>query len=88
MTGMLWGIGAVTVILVGLISYVVTRRYGWGLAVMLPVLSLIAMIAMRWQADGLSFTEGLRGVGPMVIYASPVLLGVMIGTALARLKRG
>ena len=85
---MLWVIGAATVTFVGVITYAMTRRYGWGLAVMLPTLALITMIGMRWQADGLSLDEGLRALGPMVIYASPVLLGVAIGVALARLKRG
>ena len=88
MTGMLWVIGAGTVLFVGVIAYGLTRRYGWGLAVLLPILALIMMIGMRWQADGLSLDEGLRVLGPMVIYASPVLLGVAIGVALARLKRG
>lgn len=88
MTGMFWGIGAATVIFVGVIAFFMTRRYGWGLAVMLPVLALITMIAMRWQADGMTLAEGMRSLGPMVIYASPVLLGVAIGIALARVKRG
>jgi ATP/ADP translocase len=88
MTGMLWVIGAATVTFVGVIAYAMTRRYGWGLAVMLPILALVTMIGMRWQADGLSLDEGLRALGPMVVYASPVLLGVAIGVALGRLKRG
>lgn len=88
MTGLLWFIGIGTVLFAGVVSYVVTRRYGWGLAVMLPLLALVAMIAMRWQRNGLSAAEGLAALGPTLIFAAPVLLGVVAGIALARLKRG
>ena len=85
---MLWGIGAATVAFVGVIAFFMTRRYSWGLAVMLPILALVTMIAMCWQADGLTLAEGMRSIGPMVVYSSPILLGVAIGVAAARIKRG
>jgi hypothetical protein len=70
------------------LAYATARRYGWGLAAMLPVLALIAMVGMRWQSAGLSLSEGLASLGPMLVFAAPVLLGSLVGILLARIKRG
>lgn len=86
--GALWAIGAGTVIFAAVVGYAITRRYGWGLAVMLPVLAWLAMFAMRWQREGLSLSEGMGQLGPMLMFSAPILLGSLIGIALARLKRG
>jgi uncharacterized membrane protein len=88
MTGPLWAFGAAIVIFAAVVSYVVTRRYGWGLAVLLPVLALATMIAMRWQAAGISVAEGMANLGPMLLFGSPVLLGSAVGIAVARIGRG
>jgi hypothetical protein len=88
MNGMLWVVGAGTVLFAGLVSYVVALRYGWGLAVMLPLLALITMIGMRWQKEGMSASEGLATLGPMLMFSAPVLLGAVVGIAVARIKRG
>lgn len=85
---MLWVIGGAMVLFVALISYGVARRYGWGLAVMLPLLALLAMIAMRWQDEGWSAAEGWQALGPMLMFSSPVLLGAAVGIVLARWRRG
>ena len=88
MPGMIWVIGAVTVLGAGLLGYVMARRYGWGLALMLPLLALIAVTGMRWQNEGLSLSEGLGALGPTLIYAAPILLGVVLGILVARARRG
>ncbi len=88
MPGLVWVIGAGTVIFGGVIAYAVTRRYGWGLAILLPVLALVALIAMRWQKLGLPADEGARMAGSMLLFAAPMLLGVVAGVALARIRRG
>jgi hypothetical protein len=88
MPGTVWMIGAATVVFAGVIAYAVTRAYGWGLAVMLPLLALIAMIGMQWQNEGLTFAEGLNTVGPMILFGSPILLGSAAGILVARLRRG
>ena len=46
MPGLVWVIGAGTVIFGGVIAYVVTWRYGWGLAILLPVLGMA--VAYLW----------------------------------------
>jgi hypothetical protein len=81
-------VGAGTVLFVGVVSYVLTRRYGWGLAALLPLLALIAMIGMQWQNAGLTLAEGLNALGPMILFGSPILLGAVIGIAVARLRHG
>jgi hypothetical protein len=88
MPGIFWVMGTATVLFAGLLGYAMTRRYGWGLALMLPLLALIAMIGMRWQKAGLSLSEGLGALGPTLIFAAPVLLGVVVGIVVARVKRG
>lgn len=84
----MWVIGGATVVFAGVVAYAMTRRFNWGVAVMLPLLSLIAMIGMRWQRDGLSLAEGGQHLLPMLMFASPVLLGTLAGIGLARLRRG
>ncbi len=88
MPGLVWLIGAGTVVFGGVIAYAVTRRYGWGSAILLPVLALAALIAMRWQKLGLAAEEGMRMAETTLIFAAPVLLGVIVGIALARIRRG
>lgn len=85
---MLWVMGAATVVLTGVLAYAMTRRYGVGLAVLLPVLALFAMFAMRWQKEGMTLDEGMAALVPTLLYASPILLGVVIGIVVARLNRG
>lgn len=84
MPGIFWVIGAATVLFAGVVAYALTRRYNWGVAVMLPLLSLIALIGMRWQRDGLSLAEGAQQLLPTLTFAAPVLLGTLAGIALAR----
>ena len=83
-----WALGTATVVFAGAISYAMTRRYGWGAGLALPLLALIAMIAMQWQRQGLTASDGLRMTGSTLIFAAPILLGVVAGIALARLRRG
>ena len=83
-----WIMGVVVILLAGVIAYAMTRRYGLGAALSLPVLALVAMIAMQWQRQGLTAPDGLRMAGSTLIFAAPILLGVLAGIALARLRRG
>lgn len=83
-----WIMGAGAVLFAGVIAYAMTRRYGWGAALSLPVLALALMIAMRWQDAGLTAAEGLRMAGTTLVFAAPVLLGFIAGLALARIRRG
>lgn len=88
MPGMVWGLAVAMVVFAGAVSFAMARRYGWGAALALPLLALVAMIAMQWQRQGLSSAEGVRMAGATLFFAAPILLGVVAGIALARLKRG
>jgi len=83
-----WVMGGVAILFAGVIAYVMTRRYGWGAALSVPVLALIAIIAMRWQDEGLTVVQGLDLAGTTLLYAAPVLLGFIAGMAVARIRRG
>lgn len=88
MTGIFWIIGGVTVVLAGVMSYAVTRRYGWGAAVALPVFALAAVIGMSWQERGLGFAEGLGLIRAALVFAAPVLAGALAGILLGLRRRG
>ena len=85
MSAVFWAIGGGTVLFVAVLSYVVTRRYGWGQALALPVLALAAMLAMQWQERA---STGFEPGWSSLVLAAPVLLGAVAGIAVARLKRG
>lgn len=88
MNGKLWAIGGATVIIAAALSYAVTRRYGWGAAVALPVVALAAVVGMQWQERGLGFAEGLGLIRASLVFAAPVLLGALVGIVLAARRRG
>jgi hypothetical protein len=87
MNGFLWAAGGATVIIAGVMSYAVTRRYGWGAALALPVVALAAVVAIRWQDQGLGFAEGLGLIGAALVFAAPVLLGALVGIAFGAWRR-
>lgn len=88
MNGFLWAMGGATVLVAGVVSFAVARRYGWGAALALPVLALAAFLGMQWQEQGLGLSDGLRVMGGSLVFAAPVLLGALAGIVLAWLRRG
>lgn len=87
MNGFLWVVGGATVLFAGVVSFFMTRRYGWGAALALPVLALVAMLAMTWQERGLDLQGGLAFLREAAVFAAPVMLGALAGIALGlRLK--
>jgi hypothetical protein len=88
MYGYLWAVGLGTILVTGVLSYAMTRRYGWGAALAFPLLALAAVIAAQWQGERLGVAEGVRMAGVSLLYSAPVLLGALVGIAVARLRRG
>lgn len=80
----IWIVSGGTVLLVGVLSYAVARRYGAGLALMLPVLALVAFLGMEWQARAPGDRVDLWA---SLAFAAPVLFGAMAGVALAWFRR-
>ncbi len=87
MTGFLWAIAATTVVFAGVMSYGLTRRYGWGAAVAVPVVALAAVIGMTWQDEGMGFAEGMGLIRGALVFALPVLAGAVVGIAIAWRQR-
>lgn len=88
MHGFLWVVGGATVLFAGVLSFFMTRRYGWGSALALPVAALVAMIAMTWQDRGLDFRGGMAFLREALVFAAPVMLGALAGIVLGRRWRG
>lgn len=88
MHGFLWVVGGATVLFAGVLSFFMTRRYGWGAALALPVAALVAIIAMTWQDRGLDFRGGLAFLREALVFAAPVMLGALAGIVLGRRWRG
>lgn len=88
MHGFLWAVGGATVLFAGVLSFFLTRRYGRGAALALPVAALVAVIAMSWQDRGLDFRGGMAFLREALVFAAPVLLGTLVGILLARRWRG
>jgi hypothetical protein len=77
---------AMAALLAAVICYALTRRYGWGVALALPLLALAATVAMLWQEGGLASSGGMTLVTFAVVFAAPTLLGALAGIAVARLR--
>ena len=45
MYGYLWAVGLGTVLFTGVLTYAMTRRYGWGAALAFPLLAVLVVIA-------------------------------------------
>ena len=88
MSGVLWLLGGVTVVLAGVMSWAVTRRYGWRAAVALPVVALAAMLGMSWQEQGLDFAGGMGLVREGLVFGAPILIGALVGILVAARRRG
>lgn len=88
MGGYLWAVGSGSVLVSGVLGYALTRRYGWGAAIAFPLLAMLVIIAMQWQAQALGPADGMRLAGMTLVFSLPVLLGVCAGIAIARLRRG
>ncbi|MES2813918.1 MAG: hypothetical protein V4720_03385 [Pseudomonadota bacterium] len=85
MNAIFWAVGGGTVLFVAVMSYIITRRYGWGQALALPVLALAALLAMQWQERA---STGFELNWSSLVFAAPLLLGAVVGITVARLKRG
>lgn len=85
MNAIFWVVGGGTVLFVAVMSYIITRRYGWGQALALPVLALAALLAMQWQERA---STGFELNWSSLVFAAPLLLGAVVGITVARLKRG
>lgn len=85
---MLWALGGMMVVLAGVMSWAVTRRYGWGAAVVLPLVALAAMLGMRWQERGLGFSDGMGLVREGLVFGAPILVGCLAGILVAARRKG
>lgn len=70
------------------LAFVLSRRYGWRFAALMPVLALIIFSAMLWQRGGFGAENLAEMVVWVLVASSPILVGTGIGILLARRRRG
>lgn len=76
-----------TVLLAAVLTYGMTRRYGWAAALAMPVLAVVLILAMQLQrawSEGEGVLQTLWLVLPLL---APILLGSAAGIVVARLRR-
>lgn len=88
MNGLIWAVGGGMVLFAAVVSYAMTRRYGWGVALAVPLLALVAMLGMTWQEREPGGAQGIGMLLPTLAFAAPVLAGAVAGIVVARLRRG
>lgn len=69
-------------------AFGLTRRYGWQLAILTPILALLAVVGMAWQSDQMDIKSGLSFGLFTTLASAPILLGTAVGILLARRRRG
>ena len=80
-------LASINAVIAVVIAYALTRRYGWKPALGLPLAALTALLAVLWQTEGASVSEALQLAPQLLLFASPTLVGALLGVGLARGKR-
>lgn len=69
------------------LTYVLTRRYGWRFAAFMPLLALVLFMAMTWQQGGFRADGGLEAMFWVLLSTAPTFVGTGVGILLARRGR-
>lgn len=68
----------------GVMAYALTRRYGWRFAAVMPVMSVLVLVAVLWQNG----SGGIGSVAPLALWclaaSSPIVAGTVVGILVAR----
>jgi hypothetical protein len=65
------------------IGWAATRRYGWRLALVVPLTALAALIAVLWQGGGQDLQASLALAAQALVLAAPAVVGAFLGIVLA-----
>ncbi|OYW61123.1 MAG: hypothetical protein B7Z10_01765 [Rhodobacterales bacterium 32-66-7] len=87
MVGPMAGIGIAGALVAAVIAWAVARRYGWRVGLIVPLLALVSLIALLWQARLFSLSDGFTLAATALTVTGPTLAGALLGLMLAARKR-
>ena len=87
MTGILLAVAVANALVVGLVAWAMSRRYGPARAMVVPILALLAAVFMVWRSISVSGHDPLDVLASALLIAGPWLLGAFLGLAVARWQR-
>lgn len=79
------GLGAAG--LAAVLSWAVALRHGWRVALVLPLLALLALVGMLWWSSRLGLQDGIGAAAAAVVFAAPTMTGALLGIVIAA-RRG
>jgi hypothetical protein len=84
MTGVLLAVAMMNALVVGLIAWAMSRRYGARRALLVPVVGLLAGVFMVWRSMVVDGHDPLAVLVSAFLIAGPWVVGAFLGLALAR----
>jgi len=87
MVGPFAGIGIAGALVAAVIAWGVARRYGWRVGLIVPLLALVSLIAVLWQARMLSLADSFALAATALTVVGPTLAGALLGLVLAAKRK-
>lgn len=87
MLGPLAGTSIAGALVAGVITWAVARRYGWRVGLIVPLLALLALIAILSQARMLSLSDSFALAATALTIVGPTLVGALLGLVLAATRK-
>jgi methionine-rich copper-binding protein CopC len=84
MTGVLLAVAVVNALVVGLVAWAMSRRYGAGRAMLVPLIAMLAAGFMVWRSVSVDGHDPMGVVASAFLIAGPWVLGAFLGLAVAR----
>jgi hypothetical protein len=84
MAGVLLAVAVANALVVGLISWAMSRRYGAGRALVVPFVGLLAAGFMVWRSVSVDGRDPMGVLASAFLIAGPWVLGAFLGMAVAR----
>jgi hypothetical protein len=84
MTGVLLAVAVANALVVGLIVWAMSRRYGSGRALLVPFVGLLAAVFMIWRSVAVDGHDPMGVIASAFLIAGPWVVGALLGLAVAR----
>ena len=87
MFGPLAAMGVAGALVAGVIGWMIASRHGWRAGLIVPLLALVSLIVVLWQARLLSVADSFALAATALTVAGPVLAGALLGVVLAARRK-